>query len=83
MAFSANAQALINISRKRLCAKASPETRQAWTEIKKAIADVDPVMTEKMVPECVYRSFCPECGCCGYVNTKNRQKVREEYGEVG
>lgn len=40
-------------------------------------------MTEKMVPECVYRGFCPERGCCGYVNTKNRQKVREEYGKVG
>lgn len=30
----ADAQALINISRRRLCSQASPETRGAWKEVK-------------------------------------------------
>ena len=34
----ANAQALIFISRRRLCSQASLETRQAWTEVKNEIA---------------------------------------------
>lgn len=68
----ANAQALINISRRRLCGQASPETRAAWQEVKTEVAKVDPVLASVMVPECIYRGFCPEWEhtCCGYVNTE-------------
>ena len=38
----ANAQALITISRKRLCSGASAETRQAWQLLKDEIAKVEP-----------------------------------------
>ena len=37
MDMTANAQALINISRKRLCSCASPETRKAWNQVKEEI----------------------------------------------
>lgn len=75
----ANAQALINISRKRLCNKASKETREAWEKAKEAVGKVDPVMADKMVRNCVYRGFCPELECCGYCNTKKFQEELENY----
>lgn len=66
----ANAQALINISRRRLCkGQAAPETRAAWEEVKKEVAKYDPVLASVMVPECIYRGFCPEFKPCGYFNT--------------
>ena len=58
----ADAQALINISRKRLCNQASPETREAWKLH-------DPVLASVCVPECIYRGTCVEMHSCGYVNT--------------
>lgn len=75
----ANAQALINISRRRLCAQASPETREAWREVKAKVAEKDPVLASVMVPECIYRGFCPEFQSCGYVNTEAYRKALEEY----
>ena len=80
MDMSANAQALINISRKRLCNCASKETREAWIQVKNAIAKVDPVMASKMVPECIYRGFCPEfMSPCGYSNTEKYQQDLKIY----
>ena len=64
-----NAEALMNMARKRLCTKASPETRQVMQEIKKAVAAVDPALAEHLVPTCIYRGgICPEPNSCGYHN---------------
>lgn len=80
MMMSANAQALINISRKRLCSCASKETREAWKTVKEAIKEIDPIMADKMVPECIYRGFCPEfMNSCGYSKTEQFQKDLEKY----
>lgn len=80
MDMTANAQALINISRKRLCNCASKETREAWLKVKEAIAEVDPVMASKMVPECIYRGFCPEfLSPCGYSKTKKYEQELIKY----
>ena len=62
----ANAQALINISRKRLCHKASYETRQAWEMLRDAIGEVDQIMASAMMPECEYRKGCHEMKGCGH-----------------
>ena len=51
----ANAQALINISRKRLCYQASPETRQAWKAVKEKVKEVEPELASCMVKDCIYR----------------------------
>lgn len=60
-----NAQALINMSRKRLCNKASPETREAFAMIKEAISKIDKELSERMMPECSYRGgTCPEMRPC-------------------
>ena len=82
MDMTANAQALINISRKRLCNCASKETREAWTQVKEAIAKIDPVLASKMVPECLYRGFCPEfINPCGYSKTEKYQNDLKKYRE--
>lgn len=74
-----NAQSLINISKIRLCNCASKETREVWEEVKRKIGEKDPIMASKMVRNCVYRGFCPEPGCCGFVFSPLFQKEREEY----
>ena len=78
-ACEADAQALINISRKRLCACASPETRKAWQEVKNEIAKTEPELASCMVKECIYRGFCPEMFPCGYSKTKAFEKELKEY----
>ena len=79
MMMSCNAQSLINISRKRLCSCASTETREAWKQVREAIREIDPVMADKMVPDCAYRGFCPELSCCGFIQSKKYQEERENY----
>lgn len=75
----ADAQALINISRKRLCSQASPETREAWKEVVEMIARHDPVLASVCVRECVYRGFCPEMKPCGYTMTREYQNELLRY----
>lgn len=75
----ANAQALINISRKRLCNCASPETREAWQSVKQEIANVEPELARCMVPDCVYRGHCYEMFSCGFHKTEEFKKQLAEY----
>ena len=84
MDMTCNAQSFINISRKRLCIGcASPETRLAWEIVIEKLKEIDPILAEKCVPECVYRGFCPEFDrCCGYVNSKAYQKRIKEYRKI-
>lgn len=81
MDMSCNAQAFINISRKRLCYGCpSKETREAWELVIEMLKDVDCILAEKCVPECIYRGFCPEVDrCCGYVNSDEYQQRLKEY----
>lgn len=55
-----NAQALINMARKRLCYKASNSTRLAMEAIVEAIRAVDEPLAKAMVPDCKYRGGCHE-----------------------
>lgn len=83
MMISANAQGLINMSRKRLCSCASTETRQAWRALLEEIKKVDPILVEKCAPECIYRGFCPEFdNCCGYVNTEKYKEDLIKYRSI-
>lgn len=84
MDMTCNAQAFINISRKRLCMGCtSPETRLAWKLVIDALREVDPILAEKCAPECIYRGFCPETErCCGYVNTERYKKRLERYRSI-
>ena len=78
-ACEADAQALINISRKRLCNCASEETRLAWKAVKEKVAEMEPELASCMVRECIYRGFCPEMFSCGYYKTYEYRKELEEY----
>lgn len=84
MDMTCNAQAFINISRKRLCKGCtSTETRQAWEIVISMLKEFDPILAEKCVPECLYRGFCPEYDrCCGYVNTGSYQRRLNEYRKI-
>lgn len=84
MDMSCNAQAFMNISRKRLCKGCpSPETRLAWEIVIEALREFDPILAEKCAPDCIYRGFCPEGKrCCGYVNTEAYKKRLEEYRKI-
>lgn len=66
----ANAQALINISRKRLCSKSSPETQEIMAMIANKVYDVDVELALCMLPECEYRGGCTEINSCGYMARK-------------
>ena len=78
----ANAQAVMFISRRRLCSQASPETRAAWRLVVDEIAKVQPEVASCCVPECVYRGFCPEFKPCGYCGTAAWAAAVEKYRAV-
>lgn len=75
----ANAQAIINISRKRLCMCASKETREAWREALKEIETVEPELVKCCVRDCTYRGHCYEMFSCGYHKTEAFKKELAEY----
>jgi len=77
--FLANAQAMINISRKRLCYQASKETREAWIEVLESIKAEQPEIVQVCVPDCIYRGWCYEYKSCGYHKTEDYNKKLGEY----
>lgn len=63
---SINAQELINMSHKRLCLQASPETREVMQAIVDEVIKVAPYMKDVLVPLCKYRGGkCTEMFPCG------------------
>ena len=69
-----NAQALINISRKRLCHKADKKTVEIWEQVVRELRLVDYVVSDYCVKECIYRKGCPEIKPCGFYKTFISQK---------
>lgn len=82
MELEANAQALINMSRKRLCSQASPETREVMKDIKTEVSKRDEFLARIMVKECVYRGFCPEMQSCEYDKTSAFEQELKEYRSI-
>jgi hypothetical protein len=75
----ANAQAIINISKRRLCQQASPETREAWQNFLENIKDICPELYQVCVPDCIYRGWCYEFKSCGYHLTTEFQDQLSDY----
>jgi hypothetical protein len=77
----ANMQAIINISRKRLCNCASKETREAWQLfLDEVVKPTEPELYKTCVKECVYRNgLCPEFISCGYNKTNKFKKELRTY----
>lgn len=80
IAFIANAEALINMAHKRLCAKASPETREIFGQICELVEEQDPDLYKHLVPQCIYRGgICPEPKGCGFIKSDLGRKTLEQY----
>ena len=62
----ANAQAMIAMSRKRLCKQAHKDTQAVWKEVLQEIEKIDGPLFRSCVPECVYRGYCYEFNPCGF-----------------
>ena len=60
-----NIQNLIDTMRKRLCSQADPETRAYAEDFKVALHEVQPEISDVLVPNCIYRCGCPEMQTCG------------------
>jgi hypothetical protein len=74
-----NAQAMINISRKRLCHQASKETRIIWENVIKELEKIDKPLAECCVPDCVYRGDCFEFKPCGLANSYHFEEMIFNY----
>ena len=61
-----NVQHLIDTWRKRLCMMASPETRAYAEDLKVTLREVEPEISDVLVPNCVYRCGCPEQASCRF-----------------
>ena len=70
-----NAQALINMARKRLCSKAHPEVQEIMGEILNNMYMLDSDLAEHMVPECEYRNGCHELRPCGYFESLKKNST--------
>ena len=76
----ANLQAIINISKVRLCKQASCETRYAWVMFLGELMSYMPEVPSFCQPTCVYRNgICPEPRCCGFNRTPQFNNILDEY----
>lgn len=78
MEMEANIQAIINISRKRLCMSADPLTIKYWKAVLEAIKEYDEDIYWACVPECVRCGGCPEYKSCGYYDNLMKDAKSEE-----
>ena len=78
MEMEANIQAIINISRKRLCTSADPLTIKYWKAVLEAIKEYDEDIYWACVPECVRCGGCPEYNSCGYYDSLMKDAEPEE-----
>lgn len=67
MIWDMNAEELIVIANKRLCAQASEETRLTVEEMCQKVLEVCPEFDQYLVPMCVYQGgICHEMHSCGF-----------------
>lgn len=68
----ANAQALIDMARKRLCYKSHKTTMQVMKLIQDAVRLEDEDLAAVMKPDCEYRKGCHEFSSCGHYERKQK-----------
>ncbi|MFA7287345.1 MAG: hypothetical protein WC055_00550 [Melioribacteraceae bacterium] len=75
----ANAESILHIARKRLCYKASKETRDVVLALREEMKSIDPDLAYYMVPNCIYRGFiCPEPKPCGNYKVRRFKGIEDE-----
>ena len=80
--FRANAQGLMDASKKRLCFAADIGAIKHWNMVKQGIAKICPELAFRMQPECVCSGFCPEDPKlikCRYAESASFAEIREGY----
>lgn len=66
---TANARALIEMSRLRMCSRAQREIRELFNGIRNFLCRISPIVAQNMVPACEAHaelSFCTEHNSCGW-----------------
>lgn len=74
-----NAEAFINISKRRLCAKSHKETVYAWQLAVTKMYEVCPELADRCVPTCIAQGHCTEYQPCGYQHTVHFTNKLEDY----
>ena len=74
-----NARAIIDISRQRICNKASLETRQIWAKVLEELKKIEPELYSVCVSQCIHSGFCTEYKTCGYDESIDFDKKRQMY----
>ena len=79
----ANFQAILNISRSRLCLNASTETTKAWEFFLDNLLFYEPELVQLCVKPCIYRNgICPEVfKPCGYNKTEHYKIYQKQYNK--
>lgn len=79
-----NAEAILTISRKRLCLTASSETRQLWESFLEELKIVSPELYSLCVKPCIYRNgICPEIfSKCRYNQSEKFKQEADEYRKM-
>ena len=72
-----NVQHLIDTWRKRLCMMAAKETRDLAKDFKETLREIEPEISDVLVPNCVYRCGCPEQTECRFF-----QKLVSKYPDA-
>lgn len=82
----ADAQTLIDISKKELCAfdpdrdpTDSMSIRDAWKKVRSALAALEPELASCMVCECISCGRCPYKDGCGFVEKTGFSDARAQY----
>lgn len=79
MLWHLNFQAMIAISRKRLCFGSHETTIEAWKMLLDCAKEKEPELVECCVKECVYRGHCPEYISCGYCKSEEYKNELDAY----
>lgn len=79
LAMLINAEAIMNMSAKRLCMKASKETREIWQRTLELIEEIDPDLVKFCRKPCVITGVCREGKSCGFMATNEYIAQRKFY----
>lgn len=74
-----NAESIMNMAAKRLCAKASSETREIVGKICELVEECDPDLYPHLVRPCVACGLCRESKSCGYMVSNEYLAKRKMY----
>ena len=83
MQMTANIEALINISERRLCTCADPTTRKYWEAVLEAIKEYDEDVYWACVPQCIRCGACVEpFGECKVYENFSKQLTPEQQTDI-